>query len=48
MDGTKARLLVATPELLDPNFHRAVVLVLERSEANLLLEKALQTTAETP
>lgn len=28
-ESTKAKLLVAIPELLDPNFHRAVVLVIE-------------------
>ena len=36
MDGTKARLLVATPELTDPNFHRAVVLVLEHNDDGAL------------
>ena len=37
MNGsTKARLLVATPELLDPNFHRSVVLVLEHNDDGAL------------
>jgi len=36
MDGTKARLLVAMPELVDPNFHRAVVLVLEHNDDGAL------------
>jgi len=34
--STKARLLVATPELLDPNFHRSVVLVLEHNDDGAL------------
>ena len=36
MTFTKARLLVATPELLDPNFHRSVVLVLEHNDDGAL------------
>ena len=37
MNGsTKARLLVATPELLDLNFHRSVVLVLEHNDDGAL------------
>ena len=37
MNGsTRARLLVATPELLDPNFHRSVVLVLEHNDDGAL------------
>jgi len=36
MDGTKAHLLVATPELTDPNFYRAVVLVLEHNDDGAL------------
>ncbi|MEE2768487.1 MAG: YqgE/AlgH family protein [Actinomycetota bacterium] len=32
MISTKARLLVATPELLDPNFFRTVVLMLEHND----------------
>lgn len=36
MTSTKARLLVATPELLDPNFHRSVVLVLEHNDDGAL------------
>jgi len=34
--STKARLLVATPELLDLNFHRSVVLVLEHNDDGAL------------
>jgi putative transcriptional regulator len=34
--STKARLLLATPELLDPNFHRSVVLVLEHNDDGAL------------
>ena len=36
MTSTKARLLVATPELVDPNFHRSVVLVLEHNDDGAL------------
>ena len=36
MTSTKARLLVATPELLDPNFHRSVVRVLEHNDDGAL------------
>ena len=37
MNGSsRARLLVATPELLDPNFHRSVVLVLEHNDDGAL------------
>ena len=37
MNGSsRARLLVATPELLDPNFHRVVVLMLEHNEDGAL------------
>jgi len=36
MASTKARLLVATPELLDPNFHRTVVLMLEHDDNGAL------------
>ncbi len=36
MTSTKARLLLATPELLDPNFHRSVVLVLEHNDDGAL------------
>ena len=36
MTSTKARLLVATPELLDLNFHRSVVLVLEHNDDGAL------------
>lgn len=36
MTSTKACLLVATPELLDPNFHRSVVLVLEHNDDGAL------------
>ncbi len=35
-ESTKARLLVATPELLDPNFHRTVVLMLEHDDNGAL------------
>lgn len=34
--STKARLLVAVPELLDPNFHRTVVLMLEHDDNGAL------------
>ena len=36
MTSTRARLLLATPELLDPNFHRSVVLVLEHNDDGAL------------
>ena len=36
MTSTRARLLVATPELVDPNFHRSVVLVLEHNDDGAL------------
>ena len=37
MNGSsRARLLVATPELLDPNFHRVVVLMLEHNQDGAL------------
>lgn len=36
MSSTRARLLVATPELVDPNFHRSVVLVLEHNDDGAL------------
>jgi len=35
-ESTRGRLLVATPSLLDPNFERTVVLVLEHSEDGAL------------
>jgi len=34
--SSRARLLVATPELLDPNFHRVVVLMLEHNQDGAL------------
>jgi len=36
VSSTRARLLVATPELVDPNFHRSVVLVLEHNDDGAL------------
>ena len=36
MSSTRACLLVATPELVDPNFHRSVVLVLEHNDDGAL------------
>ena len=36
MTSTRARLLVATPELVDSNFHRSVVLVLEHTDDGAL------------
>ena len=36
MTSTRARLLVATPELLESNFHRSVVLVLEHNDDGAL------------
>ena len=36
MTSTRARLLVATPELVDSNFHRSVVLVLEHNDDGAL------------
>ena len=36
MTSTKARLLVATPELVESNFHRSVVLVLEHNDDGAL------------
>ena len=36
MVSVRGRLLVATPELTDPNFHRAVVLVLEHNDDGAL------------
>lgn len=36
MEPTPGRLLVATPQLLDPNFHRTVILVLEHNDVGSL------------
>ena len=36
MTSTRARLLVATPELVESNFHRSVVLVLEHNDDGAL------------
>lgn len=36
VDSLKGRLLVAAPELVDPNFHRTVVLMLEHNEDGAL------------
>jgi putative transcriptional regulator len=35
-ESTKGRLLVATPTLLDPNFHRTVVLMIEHGDEGAL------------
>ena len=36
MKGLRGQLLVASPALLDPNFHRTVVLLVEHGEAGAL------------
>ena len=36
MEGLRGQLLVASPALLDPNFHRTVVLVVEHGEGGAL------------
>ncbi len=36
MEGLRGQLLIASPALLDPNFHRTVVLVVEHGEAGAL------------
>jgi putative transcriptional regulator len=36
MSGLKGRFLIAKPRLVDPNFHRAVLLMLEHSETGAL------------
>ena len=35
-ESSRAHLLLATPELLDPNFHRAVILMLEHNDDGAL------------
>lgn len=48
-DGLQGRLLIASPALTDPNFHRAVVLVAEHSAEGamgLILNRPLQITVE--
>lgn len=53
MDGrleVRQRLLVATPDLLDPNFHRTVVFLLEHDTEGTLgvaLNRPSETTVET-
>ncbi len=47
MDSTRGQLLIAGPGLLDPNFFRAVVLVVEHSEdgaLGLILNRPSETT----
>ena len=49
MSSTRARLLVATPELLDPNFFRTVVLMLEHTDEGamgLVLNRTYDAVAE--
>jgi hypothetical protein len=36
MDSLRGRLLIASPVLVDPNFHRTVVLIMEHSEEGAL------------
>ena len=36
MDSLKGQLLIAAPMLVDPNFHRTVVLIMEHSEEGAL------------
>ena len=47
MISTKGRLLVATPELLDPSFFRSVVLMLEHNDEGAM-GLVLNRTYETP
>ena len=47
MDSTRGQLLIAGPGLLDPNFQRAVVLIVEHSEEGalgLVLNRPSETT----
>jgi putative transcriptional regulator len=49
MDSTRGQLLIAGPALLDPNFFRTVVLVVEHSEEGalgLILNRPSETTVE--
>ena len=49
MDSTRGQLLIAGPGLLDPNFFRTVVLVIEHSEEGalgLVLNRPSETTVE--
>jgi putative transcriptional regulator len=49
MDSTRGQLLIAGPGLLDPNFFRTVVLVVEHSEEGalgLILNRPSETTVE--
>lgn len=46
-DSLRGRLLVATPDLADPNFFRAVVLVLEHSDDGALGVVLNRPTSET-
>jgi putative transcriptional regulator len=47
MDSTRGQLLIASPGLMDPNFWRTVVLIVEHSEAGalgLVLNRPSETT----
>ncbi|MEA2213787.1 MAG: putative transcriptional regulator [Solirubrobacteraceae bacterium] len=49
MDSTRGQLLIAGPSLLDPNFFRTVVLVVEHSEEGalgLILNRPSETTVD--
>lgn len=46
-DDLKGRLLVASPKLLDPNFYRSVVLVLEHDDEDGALGVVLNRPSET-
>ncbi len=49
MDSLKGQLLVATPRLLDPNFRKTVLLMLEHSDSGavgVVLNRATEATVE--
>jgi putative transcriptional regulator len=50
MDSTRGQLLIAGPDLLDPNFRRTVVLVVEHNDEGalgLVLNRPSETTVRT-
>jgi putative transcriptional regulator len=47
MDSLRGRLLIASPALVDPNFHRTVVLIAEHTEEGAM-GLVLNRPAETP
>tara|TARA_B100000686_G_C16694429_1_gene919629 strand:+ start:61 stop:606 length:546 start_codon:yes stop_codon:yes gene_type:complete len=49
MTSLRTRLLIATPELIDPNFYRSVIYILEHNEEGamgLVLNRTFQINAE--